>query len=119
MSLVLLGSLLVAFPQQTPERRPRPAREPQPFLYYDYVEDGELRGGRVAIDPGNPLHVDLGPELRGGLGDPVVTLLDNGPSENRIDVVIVGDGYTSAQLGTYASDVDDVWPEFLAEHPLS
>ena len=31
----------------------------------------------------------------------VTTLVDNGPSNNRIDIVLLGDGYTSSELGAY------------------
>ena len=33
----------------------------------------------------------------------VTTIVNNGPSENRVDLVILGDGYTQAEIGTYAS----------------
>ena len=92
--------------------------EPRPWIYYDYIENGELRGGRIPIDPTNPLHADTG-ELRAVVASPVTTLLSSGPPANRIDLVFVGDGYTAAQLGTYANDVDAVWPVFLSEPPIS
>ena len=53
------------------------------------------------------------------VASPVTTLVSSGPPANRIDLVFVGDGYTAAQLGVYANDVDAVWPVFLAEPPLS
>ena len=38
---------------------------------------------------------------------PVTTLIDNGPSENRIDLSFAGDGYVASELAsTYAADVD-------------
>ncbi len=115
--LATVCSTLLA--QGSAQQAPDPdEQEPQLYIYYDYVEDGQLRGGRVLIDPTNPLHVDLGPTGRTS-GSPVTTLLDNGPSGNRIDIVFVGDGYTAGELDTYAADVDQLWPTFLAEPPLS
>lgn len=93
-------------------------QRPATHIYYDYLENGELRGGRIAIDPKNPLHADTGEQYL-VLPSPVTTLVSNGPPANRIDLVFVGDGYTAAQLGTYANDVNAVWPVFLAEPPLS
>lgn len=93
------------------------AQETLPYFFYDYLEDGELRGGIVPIDPTNPLHVPLGNEALVVAG-PSTTLLYNGPPANRIDLVFVGDGYTAAQLPQYAIDVDAVWPAFLAEPPF-
>ena len=55
-------------------------------VYYDYVEDGELRGGRFMIDPANPVHRaefgldDAGPAVRGWA---VTTVINSGPTENR------------------------------------
>jgi hypothetical protein len=92
--------------------------EPREFLYYDYLEDGVLRGGRIPVDPENPLHADSG-VLRLGAASPVTTLVSNGPPSNRVDLTFVGDGYTAAELGVYASDVDSIWPVFLAEPPLA
>jgi len=109
--------LAFAFLPQTP-RPSEPDDEPRPYVYYDYLENGELRGGRVPIDASNPLHADTG-ELHLGVASPVTTLLSNGPPANRIDLVFVGDGYTAAQLGVYSSDVDAVWPVLLAEPPLA
>lgn len=120
----MLAALSLLLPAVSSTQTARPSADdpdelgPRPFLYYDYIENGELRGGIVAIDPTNPLHVDTG-ELHLGSASPVTTLVSNGPPANRIDLVFVGDGYTAGELGTYASDVDAVWPAFLAESPLS
>ncbi|MFH1218948.1 MAG: M64 family metallopeptidase [Candidatus Eisenbacteria bacterium] len=34
------------------------------------------------------------------------TIVDNGPVANRIDLVILGDGYTGTEMATYYADVD-------------
>ena len=34
------------------------------------------------------------------------TIVDNGPVANRIDLVILGDGYTGSEMATYYADVD-------------
>src|SRR5688572_15058429 len=101
-ALALAGSL------QSMQRSTAHEQE-EAYLYYDYVEGGQLRGGRLRVDPNNPLHVDTGEQHR-GVTSPVTTIVSNGPSSNRIDLVIVGDGYTAGELGTYAADVDAVWP---------
>jgi hypothetical protein len=50
---------------------------------------------------------------------PFTTILDNGPSSNRIDIVLVGDGYTAAQLGTYAAHANNAVTAFFNQLPLS
>lgn len=59
-------------------------------------------------------------------GDPVVTggtnvttILNNGPTTNRIDIVLVGDGYTSADLPTFAANAQSTVANFFNEAPLS
>lgn len=49
----------------------------------------------------------------------VSTVLNNGPASNRIDLAIVGDGFTQSQLGTYATDVQNFIKGFFNEAPLS
>ncbi|MEM7310810.1 MAG: M64 family metallopeptidase [Planctomycetota bacterium] len=93
------------------------------WVYYDWLDgSGRLRGGRVRVDSADPL---LGTHAPGaGVGTPtpdgtnVVTLLDNGPTLNRLDLVIVGDGYTAGQMGAYAAHVNAIWPVMLADHPF-
>ena len=36
----------------------------------------------------------------------VTIVRNNGPSANRVDLVVLGDGYTAAEMGKYASDVE-------------
>ncbi len=48
----------------------------------------------------------------------VVTVLNNGPSSNRVDLSVVGDGFTRSQLSLYASDVQTFVRGFFNEAPL-
>ncbi len=47
------------------------------------------------------------------------TLMDNGPVDNRLDLVFVGDGYTVDDLPLYATHIDNVVPGFFAEEPFA
>lgn len=38
--------------------------------------------------------------------EPFETIINNGPSENRVDIAIMGDGYTAAQMDKYRSDIE-------------
>lgn len=44
---------------------------------------------------------------------------DAGPDDKRINFAIVGDGYTAAQLGDYATDCQDIVTDFFNEAPFS
>ncbi len=86
------------------------------WIYYDYLENGELKGGVVPVDPTNPLHTSIGEAL--SAASPFVTLVQNGPSSNRIDLVFVGDGYQDTELDIYAAQVDAIYPDVLLEPPF-
>lgn len=51
--------------------------------------------------------------------EPVKTLLSSGPSANRVDIVLLGDGYTSAQMSNYVDDVTAIAARMFAEEPFS
>jgi len=87
-------------------------------VYFDYFENGQLKGGVSKI----PLPVSRSTAVQGDdyLSEwPVTTLVDSGPSWNRIDVVFVGDGYTASELDSYASDVESIVSGFFAEEPFA
>ena len=86
-------------------------------VFYDWYEDGVLRGGVLLADPDDPLLTDTGP-VAARSHSAWTTLSANGPSANRIDLVLVGDGYTAGELGAYAGEVDLVLAAFFAEPPL-
>jgi len=44
-----------------------------------------------------------------------VLLHNTGPSNNRMDIVLIGDGYTSAEMGKWASDAQKVANGMLAD----
>jgi len=46
------------------------------------------------------------------------TLMDNGPVNNRVDLVFVGDGYTTADLTTYETHINTVVTTLFNEHPF-
>ncbi len=86
-------------------------------VHYDFVEDGVLRGGVVEIPSAPPT---LEPEfLAAAPLWNVETLRDNGTPTNRIDIVIIGDGYTSTDLSTYHTHAESVLLSFFSEEPLS
>ncbi len=112
-ALTLCGRLTAAQGEATPAG---PLERDVGVVYYDWVENGALRGGVLALDPNDPL---LAPQPASAYaGVPVTTIVDNGPVENRIDLVFVGDGYTAPQLGSYASQVQGILPVFFGEAPL-
>jgi len=100
---------------QTPEGPFGPEGETE-LVYYDAVEaDGSLSGGVTRLPA-----ID-GKAVSTRLPAPVVTLnaADGPPPGNRVDMVFVGDGYTAAQLGAYASHVAAQVNGFFQEEPFA
>jgi formylglycine-generating enzyme required for sulfatase activity len=85
-------------------------------VYYDYVENGRLKGGRTTIIL--PPLPDKGFMEVATLWN-VTTFVDNGPTSNRIDIVFVGDGYTAVEMVDYANHTDNILSLFMAEEPIA
>src|SRR5262245_33829770 len=43
------------------------------------------------------------------------TFLNNGPPSNRVDIVFLGDGYTSSELGVYQTHINSMMSHFFNE----
>jgi hypothetical protein len=60
--------------------------------------------------------------LTGGLpgvwGAPVTTVLNNGDPANRVDLAILGDGYTAAEMSQYATHVQQLLQGLFAQEPF-
>jgi len=46
-------------------------------------------------------------------------IMQSGPSHNRVDMVILGDGFTADEMGTYAAKVDKLVQGFFDQQPFS
>jgi hypothetical protein len=84
-------------------------------VYWDTLDDqGRLTGGvaRMFVPPLR--------DARARIPAPVTTLtqslLPQNPA-NRLDLVVVGDGYQIGQLGTYASHVQNITASFFDKEP--
>ena len=53
------------------------------------------------------------------IAEPVTTIRDNGDPAVRIDLVILGDGYTAADQSKYEADVDSLIASFFAVEPYN
>jgi hypothetical protein len=47
------------------------------------------------------------------------TIINNGPPGNRIDIVVVGDGYTLSDMDAYYLHVDNILSGYFAQQPLA
>ncbi|MER5731827.1 M64 family metallopeptidase [Streptomyces sp. NPDC002138] len=69
-------------------------------------------GGRAA--PGLRL-----PEAERAADGAVTKMVDNGPVADRLDIVVVGDGYTAAELDRFHADAKEKWAELAAVEPYA
>jgi hypothetical protein len=112
----LLVFILTACAQEkTKEANILQIRKDGEVHYEGTNEHGEFNDHKIFKDP-------LADEYEEGIAFPnklssVQTILDNGV-ENRINVVMVGDGYTSSQLAQYASDAQVISDKFLDQEPF-
>lgn len=65
-----------------------------------------------------PLVLVLAAGLSKASAEPYETIINNGPSQNRIDLVVVGDGYTAGEAQKYRNDALTVVQGFFAQEPF-
>lgn len=83
-------------------------------VYFDVPqEDGALVGGMTELF--QPM---MSSASMSTLNSSSSTVLDNGRSSNRVDLVFLGDGFTESQQFTYQSKVSAFLSYLLTEHPL-
>jgi hypothetical protein len=86
-------------------------------VYYDSIEDGNLVGGKLTLT------LPSVREYQSTVQAPPLwnyeTVINSGPSENRIDIVVVGDGYTQSELANYQLHVNSILSGYFAQEPLA
>jgi IgA peptidase M64/PKD domain-containing protein/putative Ig domain-containing protein/Big-like domain-containing protein/flagellar hook capping protein FlgD len=92
------------------------ARQEMETAYYDWIdESGRLAGGQTLVS-------SAAGTLSGGQQSaavPVTTILNNGPTSNRIDIAYVGDGYLQSELPMYAINAQSNLDALLSQEPFA
>src|SRR5262245_8070769 len=52
-------------------------------------------------------------------GEPITTIRNNGDSANRVDLVVLGDGYSVDEIDKYSSDVESFVQGLFAQEPFT
>src|SRR6185503_4188355 len=52
------------------------------------------------------------------LAEPFETIINNGGAANRVDIAILGDGYTAAEMQKYRNDVQSAMTQFFNNEPF-
>src|SRR6478672_3929771 len=50
--------------------------------------------------------------------EPTETIINNGDAANRVDITIMGDGYTAAEMQKYRNDVQSLMTRFFNSEPF-
>ncbi|MFI5617007.1 M64 family metallopeptidase [Streptomyces sp. NPDC051567] len=82
---------------------------------------GDAGSGHVRV-PADSGRAATAPRLSeaGRAADGQVTkVIDNGPTTDRLDVVVIGDGYTAAELARFRTDAEEKWAEVTAVEPYT
>jgi hypothetical protein len=80
-------------------------------------------GARLSLQSGlvsraTELHLDALPTVAPAAAPDVVRLVQNGDPANRLDMLIMGDGYTAAERAKFESDAADITAGFFSITPL-
>lgn len=106
--VAICGASAIGFASET-----QPTTAVEETVYYDYVDDhGHLTGGRLTLLIEPPVPDAFEPAMVWPL-----RVADGNPL-NRIDLVTVGDGYLSSQLGLYATHVDAALGTMFNQEPF-
>ncbi|GHH75646.1 hypothetical protein GCM10018781_44990 [Kitasatospora indigofera] len=91
-----------------------------------FGEDGSI--GRTQVRTASPVASGRPGSLTQGLGAPegaasddgtVTPIVQNGGTDAKLDVVVVGDGYTAAEQGRFRADAAAKWQEITAVEPYA
>jgi hypothetical protein len=109
-------ALLLAATSVAPLAAQDPSSQRDELVYYDFIAaDGSLAGGRARVLV--PERADLTERIPAPWRTIQAGIAGTG-SANRIDMVFVGDGYTSAQLAAYTAHVALQTSKYFLEEPF-
>jgi hypothetical protein len=86
-------------------------------VYYDSIEDGKLVGGKMTL--ALPPVGEYQSIMQASASWNYETVINNGPSGNRIDIVVLGDGYTLSDLNDYQLHVGNILSGYFSQEPLA
>ncbi|MBB5934726.1 M64 family metallopeptidase [Streptomyces zagrosensis] len=103
------------------ERRPAVAAERTHEVEYFTGPNGH--GRHTTVPAATPERIaraqhPLSPAERAGDGD-VTPIVESGSTADKVDVVVIGDGYTAAQQGDFHADARSKWQQISAVQPYA
>lgn len=110
-AVVLLGAATTAAAFTIPASAD-PAPDTRTQVHEVFSPDGDIERKKVTHDVPD----DKAPRATVARAE-VVPILDNGPVGEKLDIVVVGDGYTQADLGSYEQHTRSKIDEMFAVEP--
>ncbi|WP_405020400.1 M64 family metallopeptidase [Kitasatospora sp. NBC_00070] len=112
-TLTLAGALALAALGSTPaSAAPAPVARPG-HQVESFAEDGTI--SRAVAPAGSPAAAARGLAATAAAG--VTPIVQNGSTATRLDIVMVGDGYTADQQAKFRADATAKWQEISAVEP--
>ncbi|MGV4925367.1 M64 family metallopeptidase [Streptomyces sp. BHT-5-2] len=118
LPLALAGLSGSAAAAPTPAPTPTPVPIPQARVEVPGPAGGAAGSGYRSVPRTFPHAPKPALTAAGRAADGQVTkVIDNGDTKDRLDVVVIGDGYTADQLDQFHQDVKNKWNDFLGVEP--
>lgn len=112
-ALAVTGTVALAAGLST-QALAEPAAATETVSHEVFSPDGTITRQDVTVE------INDTPAPASTVAEAVVTpIIENGPSEEKFDIVVVGDGYTADELGTYDSHVRSKIDELFAVEPFT
>ncbi|MET8682337.1 M64 family metallopeptidase [Streptomyces sp. NPDC004647] len=84
----------------------------------EYFSSPTAHPRHVEVPAATPRRLAGGSGSLAGDGD-VTPIVENGPTDDKLDVVVIGDGYTSAELDRFHTDAKEKWHEITGVEPYT
>ncbi|MFF2952976.1 M64 family metallopeptidase [Kitasatospora sp. NPDC057965] len=120
-SIALTGALALAALGSAPAVASAAVSPPSGGARYGvevFGEDGSI--GRATVPAASPYLAAGRPGLAPAAGDgEVTTILRNGEPAGKVDVVVIGDGYTAAEQDRFRADAAAKWQDLSSVEPYA
>ncbi|MGP3981672.1 M64 family metallopeptidase [Streptomyces sp. KR80] len=115
----LLTATSIAAASGSGAAAPVPGSAPDPETHrVEYFSSPTAHPRPVEVPAATPRRLAGGSARIAGDGD-VTPIVENGPTADKLDVVVIGDGYTESELTRFHTDAKEKWHEITGVEPYT
>ncbi|MGP3928236.1 M64 family metallopeptidase [Streptomyces sp. 8N616] len=96
----------------------RPSHETHETRHVEYFTSPTGHPRHTEVPAAAPERLTRGEGRVAGDGD-VTPIVENGPTADKLDVVVIGDGYTEGELPQFHTDAKEKWQEITGVEPYT